>query len=166
VEVDSTPGAGSTFRVYLPTAPAPEEDDSPHRPDDAGSADPRPATVLVVEDEEAVRRFVHQVLRPAGHRLLEAADGDEAQRLARRTRDLDLLLCDLVLPGLDGREVAARVREYHPHARVLFMSGYSDEELALRQHQRPEDLLEKPFTPAELVARLGRALRLPAGVGG
>ena len=114
VEIDSTPGAGSEFRVHWPAAPTPASEEPRTEALAAPALDGDPATILVVEDETAVRQLIRQILGPHGHRLLEAADGSAALRLARREPSLDLLLTDLVLPGMNGRQVATRVSEYHP----------------------------------------------------
>jgi len=159
VEVASTPGAGSDFRVHWQAAPASVTAEASPERLAAPAEDGDPATILVVEDEAAVRQLIRQVLGPRGHRLLEAGDGAAALRLARREPSLDLLLTDLVLPGMNGRQVATRVSEYHPRARVLFMTGYSRDELAQRIGQGPDSLLDKPFTPSELLQRVRSSLR-------
>jgi CheY-like chemotaxis protein len=115
-----------------------------------------PSTVLVVEDEEVVRRLVRQVLEQAGYAVVEAADGARAVELAE-SRQVDLLLTDLTMPGLTGREVAERLRGTHPELKVIYMSGYADGE-ALEQGV---EVLEKPFTFDVLTEKVGRVLETP-----
>ena len=114
-------------------------------------AAPLAGTVLVVEDDEHVRAAVLRVLASRGFRVLEAADGSEAESLAQAEEIIDLVLTDLELPGLPGTEVARRVCERHGEARVLFMSGSAQ--------QVPTDrFLSKPFTPQQLLRLVRLAL--------
>ena len=107
------------------------------------------ATVLVVDDDPAVRRLVTGVLDRAGHRVLQAADGAAALSLAGAESDpVALLLTDVVMPGLSGEAVAERLRDAHPDLRVVYMSGYSEEELEARGVRAVGSAyLTKPFTP-------------------
>jgi PAS domain S-box-containing protein len=145
IAVSSEPGIGTTFRVYLPlvaggtpTTAAPVIETIP-RGDE---------TVLLVEDDTAVRRLAARVLRDQGYDVVEASDGSDALRLlAERESDVDLLLTDVVLPGMGGRELAERVRESQPGVRTLFVSGYSDDVILQRQLlARDVVVLQKPFT--------------------
>ncbi|MCZ7525320.1 MAG: PAS domain S-box protein [Acidimicrobiia bacterium] len=156
VEASSEPGRGSTFRAYLPRVPAGGRA-LPTRPERAARPG-RSERVLVVEDDVAVRALVRQVLERHGFRVLVAADGDEAERIARR-EPVDLLVSDVVLPGRRGPELAEALRARRPGLPVVLMSGYLGEAAGL-----PEDLasdgglLAKPFRPEELVARVLEAL--------
>lgn len=110
--------------------------------------------VLVVEDEPAVRSFCCAVLRRFGYRVLEAGSPSEAlETLLQRPEPVDLVLTDITMPGMDGKEMVRRIdREQRPDLRVLYMSGYS-------QNAEPGlDLLEKPFTSADLLRRVREAL--------
>jgi hypothetical protein len=154
--VYSEPGYGSTFRVFLPHA-AGEAVRTP-----AGSEPGTPVggteRILVAEDEESVRELVRTLLRRFGYEVLVAHDGPSAVELASRER-IDLLLTDVIMPGLGGPEVARRVRELQPDARVLFMSGYTAgaiDRQSLIEHGAA--LLQKPFTPAVLASAVRRAL--------
>jgi PAS domain S-box-containing protein len=149
---------GSIFTVYLPRA------EGPVRPDDesAGSTeDPGGAgTVLVVEDEEAVRTLACRVLRGKGYRVLEAASADLALAILGGSTDpIDLLLTDVVMPGMSGPVLADRLLGRHPSLRVLYMSGYAEEAIE-RQGSLPAggELLEKPFTADQLARRVRAAI--------
>jgi PAS domain S-box-containing protein len=159
--VDSEIGKGTRFTVCLPEVPAaPEVNERPAAP-------PSPAGeghVLVVEDQPEVRNLACRILRTGGYNVTAAANGDEALRLAE-SPDLaiDLLLTDIVMPGMTGPELAARLRAGRPGLKVLFMSGYSDADPAdgLAGGGRPH--LQKPFSPAQLSAKVLEVLGSPQG---
>jgi hypothetical protein len=153
VTVDSVPGKGTEFQVWLPRTTATVTA--------VAAAAPRPAprgggTVLVVEDDAFVRPLVALTLESAGYRVLVAADGEEALRVAERHGGaIDLLVTDVVLPGLRGPEVARRLAGQRPGLPVLFVSGYSPEALERQGDGEPAaNLLPKPFTPAALLERV------------
>lgn len=157
ITVDSQPGAGTTFRIYLPvvTDPGPAESPSPQEPElPLGNW-----RILLVEDEDAVRRLAARVLRKDGHEVTEAALPGEALELVEKgDLDVDLLLTDVVMPGMNGPELADRLHEFLPHARVLYISGYTDSAFSSRGMEIPADrLLSKPFTPEELLQRVREA---------
>ncbi len=149
IALRSTPGQGTSVRLYLPWAPAVAA------PVTAPPiARPVGRTVLLVEDEPGVRRVVGEILRRAGHTVHEADGLTSAEaRLAELTA-LDLLLTDVVLPGGNGLEVARRVLTRFPELRVLFMSGYSEHVFA--GGEAVEHLLQKPFSAATLVTTVER----------
>lgn len=165
IGLTSEPGRGTAFEIDLPVAPA-----APAPP--AGSTGevaldatiptvPRaPAVVLLVEDEEAVCVLLRHVLEAAGHTVLASGDPEDALwQLGLYHGALDLLLTDVVLPGMSGRVLADRVRELHPTAKVLFMSGYTAEEIREKGvSDEQADFLHKPFLPRELVERVTRVL--------
>jgi PAS domain S-box-containing protein len=146
----SEPGLGSTFRVYLPMTSA-----RPAAP--AGGAAAPPAgsgeLVMVVEDEASVRQVAARALADAGYQVLEAEGGPEALRLAASTdRRLALLLTDVVMPGMGGRELAGRMMELRPGTPVLYTSGYTDGEILRRGLLEPGvAFVAKPFTAEALV---------------
>ena len=151
-------GKGSTFQLYLPRlgegAGLPAEPPVP---------EPLPVgigTVMVVEDEGALRTLVCTCLESNGYNVLDAPDAATALWLAERdSRRIDLLLSDLVMPGMGGPDLANRMRVLHPKVRVLFMSGYTNDRIG-RNHvlESGTDLLEKPFTLHALLGRVGRVL--------
>ena len=125
-----------------------------------GSGGAGAPTVLVAEDETIVRDLVQQTLERAGYRVLVAADGDEALRLgAASTHPVDVLVTDMVMPGMNGGELAQRVLEASPSTPVVFMSGYTTEAVpAGRDGGADGGLLEKPFPMTTLVERVEAAL--------
>ncbi len=154
IDVDTSAEAGTTFHVYLPAAPghvsalpAPE----PGQPHGTG-------TILLVEDQPEVRRFVAILLRGCGYLVIESADGEEA--LEQCAQPVDLLLTDVVMPKMSGTELAARIRSIQPHVRVLFMSGYSDEVLSWPDDsRRGTAFIQKPFGLDALTAKVREVLR-------
>jgi two-component system cell cycle sensor histidine kinase/response regulator CckA len=160
ITVDSEPGVATSFRIYLPPVEEAAEEEAAPLPSvepAAAAAGRRGETVLLVEDESAVRALLAEVLRDAGYRVLTARGGPEALLLADRHRDrVDLLLTDVVMPGMRGGELARRLRALHPEARVLFMSGHADEEV--RRGLEGGDLLQKPVPPDEVVRRVRETL--------
>ena len=118
------------------------------------------ATVLVVDDDDAVRAVASKVLRRAGYDVIEAHGAGEALRIAQeRAGALDLLLTDVVMPGLNGRELSERIREQYPRVRVLFMSAYTEDEVILQGVQVAEvDFLAKPFNLESLTRSVQQAL--------
>jgi CheY-like chemotaxis protein len=155
--VRSAPGEGTEVEVYLPqarvgAAPALAQPSSAPRPTAATG------TVLVVEDEASVRRLTRRALEAAGFRVLEAEDGAQALRLAEGAL-LDLVVTDIVMPGMSGVELAERIAPSHPGLPVLFVSGYADE--APEAHGAKaagRELLGKPFRPRQLVERARRLI--------
>ena len=150
----SEPGQGTVVKVYLPLVDLPSEPMTQPRPARPGNVVPR--TVLVVEDEPQVRRMAARALAEAGHRVLEAGDGREAiSVLARAGQGVDLVLTDVAMPGMSGRELADRLRQARPDVRVIFMSGYADDEIVRRGLLEPEQpFIQKPFTPEVLIRRV------------
>jgi CheY-like chemotaxis protein len=121
-------------------------------------------TILVAEDEPAVRALVEHVLSAAGYRVITAVDGREALELAADLSSLDLLLTDVMMPRLNGPDLADQLRERWPEQPILFMSGFTADVLGQRRVHSPEiGLLLKPFTPSELVERVGEVLATAAG---
>jgi PAS domain S-box-containing protein len=157
VELESEPGGGTLIRVLLPTVghdlPPQEPTAAPAVRPSAGSA-----TVLLVEDDPLVRSVARRTLEGAGHRVLVADDGEAALKLAGHHGDIDLLVSDLVMPGIGGMELADRLERQHPELRILFVSGYASEEPTNGSGLRGRAFLGKPFTPRELLAAIERAL--------
>jgi PAS domain S-box-containing protein len=157
VVAQSAPGAGSVFRVYLP--PVGEPAAPPPRP--SGGPTPRGwETVLLVEDEDAVRGVVRETLRLSGYEVLEARGGAEAVEMAQGwTTPIHLVLADVMMPGPGGPETARRVRVLHPEARVLYLSGQPLDDGA----DPHGELLQKPVSPDALARRVREVLDRPAG---
>jgi CheY-like chemotaxis protein len=118
-----------------------------------------------VEDDEAVRAMARRILDRNGYRVLEATTGAEALRICSETAaTIDLIVSDLVMPEMGGRELAAQVRARHGLARLLFMSGYTEEAAMKRSMLDPsEAFLSKPFTPEALTRKVREVLDRPAG---
>ena len=152
VEVDSTPGAGSEFRVYLPLAPVPPEQPEPA---EAAPAPPHASgeAVLVVEDDDAVRALTGRILERHGFRVLSAARPAQALDLAHAHAEIHLLVADLVLPQMRGPDLARILRTDHPGLPVLFLSGYPDEPVPADQ-----PFLAKPFAAEQLLHAVLRAI--------
>ena len=150
-------GRGTTFKVYLPRADGPVEVVAPMAaaPTSHGSE-----TVLVVEDEPAIRRMAVRSLTKAGYAVREAGNGREAlTTVATMTDGLDLLVTDLMMPDMGGIELSRRLREERPNLCVLFTSGYSETALPTQENgQAPMMFLEKPFTPNGLLRHVRAAL--------
>jgi DNA-binding response OmpR family regulator len=117
------------------------------------SGTPQRGTILLAEDEALLRELGETILRQAGYNVLTAPDAKELVSLLNGySENIDLLLTDIVMPGLSGQELAHLARERWPRIRVLYMSGYSDEEL--ESLLRDSAFLQKPFTPSELMAKV------------
>ena len=117
-------------------------------------------TILLVEDELAVRALARRVLEKTGYRVLESSSPTDALRLAQAHRnEIDLIVSDVVMPEMNGPAMVSRVMEHCPNARVLFISGYADEDVIGRGLQSPGmTLLQKPFSAQELVERVREVL--------
>jgi PAS domain S-box-containing protein len=159
VWVQSAPGEGSTFSVYLPRA----VDEGHAAEDDVPPIRPVGDVVLLVEDEEGVRRVARRTLEMHGYQVVEAPDGERAVEIARTNPSLGLLLTDVMMPGMVGPAVAAAVRAIIPGLPVLFMSGHA-EELARGELLDPSVFfLAKPFTPARLAEKVREVLDAARG---
>jgi signal transduction histidine kinase len=157
IYVYSEPGKGTTVKVYLPHVESvAEQEEAADAPESAGGSE----TVLLAEDEPSVRSLAAGVLAEAGYKVLEAADGAEALRLAGEYRGtIHVLVTDVVMPVLGGRELADRLTAGRPGLRVIYMSGYTDDAIV---HHGVLDagiiLLEKPFTPEGLKHKVREVL--------
>jgi len=159
IVVDSVPGRGTIFRIYLPAGSR----GAPLVRLDPPLVLPRGTeTVLMVEDDEPIRSLVQEVLQSQGYRVIATASGEEALAASDTSTDrIDLLLTDVVLPGLNGRELADALRRKRPDVRVLYMSGYTKDVLT-RQGllEQGEALIHKPLTTGALAQAVRRALDL------
>ncbi len=157
--VYSEPGHGSSFKIYLPRV----ESDEDVEQGSAGESPPRGTgeVILLVEDDPALRELVDELLEGGGYTVLAAADGAQALHIAsQREQAVDLLLTDVIMPGLSGRGVADQLRERWPDLRVLFMSGYSDEAISRKGILDPGfNYIQKPFNETALAEAVRSALR-------
>jgi PAS domain S-box-containing protein len=160
IEVDSTPNVATEFRIYFPLA---ERGAERHIGAGVDPSPPNQITVLLAEDEDAVRRLARRILEREGFTVLEAGDGQEALELVTAPgRRIDLVLSDVVMPRLGGRELVERCLTLFPGCRALLMSGYTDDELVRRDVlDSRAAFLAKPFTPAALVRKVREALGAP-----
>ena len=158
IDVRSAPGRGTTFEIILPQVAAtvpPKAEHIMHKALPRGTE-----TVLVVEDEDAVRLIVRRVLRDQGYEILEARDGNEALRVCAQKGDaIDLVLSDVIMPGMGGRELSRSLAASRPGLPILFMSGYNDDgELAGSGADLGTGVLAKPFTAETLATQVREAL--------
>jgi CheY-like chemotaxis protein len=166
INVASTPGQGSTFCIYLPVMHERDEQlaDEPGTDATRGGSE----TVLLVEDEELVRALSERTLRSHGYNVLSAPHGPAAlELLQRHDGPIQLLLTDVVMPQMSGKDLADAVTRRHPSARVLYMTGYTEDTIV---HHGVLDngvsLLQKPFTPAGMARRVREVLDAPASDAG
>ena len=157
IKVASAPGAGTTMTVYLPCVP--DEAAAPES-EQVGSIGGGTETILLVEDEEDVRRVAAGMLRAQGYTVVEAGSGDQALRILEdRGRSVELLLTDVVMPGMGGRVLAEWVRAAWPKTRILFATGYTDDETLKRQLlDREVMIVHKPYTMQSLGSKVRSVL--------
>ncbi len=155
----SEPGRGTTFKIYFPST----EESLPVQQREmeiVGGTE----TILVVEDEPALRELTCTLLEDSGYIVLESSGVDDAIRTAKdMQRQIDLLLTDVVMPRLDGRELASQLAALRPNLKVLYMSGYTDDVIAHRGVLAQGTLLvQKPFTRNKLLQKVREALDFQA----
>jgi two-component system cell cycle sensor histidine kinase/response regulator CckA len=160
IRVDTAPGKGATFAIYLPPVAETGKEQEASGVERVRRGSER---VLLVEDEPAVRRLALRTLKDAGYDVLDAADGEEALRVAGAEDRIDVLVTDVVMPRVGGAELAERIRERRPGVKVLLVSGYArgaepSEEVTGRGYA----FLAKPFTPAALARTIRELLDAPA----
>jgi CheY-like chemotaxis protein len=158
ISVYSEPGEGTTVKVFLPaTSAAP--DAAPHENTNA-DGDAKKRSVLIVEDDTAIRNLAVRILGSRGYAVIAAAGGAEALELAAaHTDDIGVLVTDLMMPGMTGGELAEALRRERPAMRVIFMSGFSEPPASDADRVRDAVFLEKPFAPETLARRVAEALR-------
>ena len=157
IAVESEPGAGTSFQIHLPRVEAVAPDPPPTRSDRAVTGS---ETILLVEDDAAVRSLARRVLTRFGYHVLEASDGRAASEISRsHAGSIDLLVTDVVMPEMSGKDVADRLLREREGMRVLFMSGYTYDMIAQRGVLHAgSSLLEKPFTPEQLTRKVREVL--------
>lgn len=164
IHVESTEGRGTVFTIFLPRQ---QLDPVPLPSPSVADRAPQPTrqateTVLLVEDEAAVRSLVRRVLEREGYTVLEATNGAEAIQIAESfDGTIDLLLTDIVMPDLGGHEIVGRLRPTRPEMLVLLMSGYTPQEILRRGTlEFNASFIAKPFTPDDLVRKVREVLDL------
>ena len=153
--LSSESGKGTTFKIYLPAVAARARDGAVHREETRGGQE----RILLVEDDDLVRKLAHRALELWGYDVIEAGDPMLALRLASEVDDIDLLVTDVIMPGMSGRALAETLAPKRPHMKVLYTSGYTDE--AILRHGVLESglaFLQKPYTPDSLARRIRAVL--------
>ncbi|MBV9506414.1 MAG: response regulator [Acidobacteriia bacterium] len=156
LNVESAPGRGTIFEVYLPRIEQPlaVEEEKPKESAPRGTE-----TILLVEDDEMVRSLVRETLRREGYKVIDAPDPIEACRLAENYKgEIHLLISDIVMPKLNGRDLAVQITQLRPGTKVLFMSGYAETGLVKAGINERAEFLQKPFTPGALAEKVRKVL--------
>ena len=157
IRIYSEPNAGTTIKLYLPRELDPQANASPVQVEAVGEGGAE--TILVVEDHEGLREYSTSVLRELGYEVLEAPTGDEALELLRTRQDVQLLFTDVVLPGMNGRQLADEALSVRPDLKILFTTGYTRNAIVHNgQLDRGVDLISKPFTFAALATKVRQIL--------
>jgi len=166
IDIYSEPGMGTTVKIHLPAsaeAPGAGRESIAERPPGRGE------TVLVVEDEPDVRRMAERILTKGGYSVLSSGGGEEALEICRQgDQEIDLLLTDVIMPGMLGTELVEKIEAVRPGVAVVFMSGYSHEVLAPEAlaEQGTAAFIEKPFNAGELLRTIRGLLDGPATIAG
>ena len=158
IECDSEVGRGTCFTVYLPrhipVAPSPDGEVLPDTAPEKGTE-----TILFVDDEQVLRNLGRTILEKQGYCVLLAADGEQALEVFARERSrVGLVVLDLTMPRLSGRDTFRQLRALDPDVRILFASGYSAEQLSAEEHDQASGFVAKPYRPRELAAAVREAL--------
>jgi CheY-like chemotaxis protein len=155
IEVESEPGKGASFRLSLPRVE--QEAVAPRKATMTETHKHGTGTILLAEDEPLLRELGETILTQAGYRIQTAPNAEELKKfVAEHDGKIDLLLTDVVMPGMSGPELVRLVRARWPDVRVLYMSGYADDEI--EDLDRDAGFLQKPFTPMELTAKIAEML--------
>jgi CheY-like chemotaxis protein len=167
IEVQSAPGAGTKVAIRLPAGEAPMKVAEPPAAEPAAveappepEPEPEPETVLVVEDETGIRALVRKILERQGYRVLDAAQADAAIRLCEEFRGpIQLVITDVVMPEMGGREMVEKLAEIRPGIKVLYVSGYTDDPQVYAAHiAQGSAFLQKPFTLGALLDKVREVL--------
>jgi CheY-like chemotaxis protein len=163
ITVESEPGKGAVFRVYFPVVE--RELASPGLPERAGRGGTE--TILLVEDEDLVRKAALRILRKNGYNVLDACGPEQAVQLGmQHEQSIDLVLTDVIMPGMNGYQLTQLLLDKRSGLRVLFMSGYTDGAVLRSATVPPEAaFLQKPFSPATLLRKVREVLDGPRGGG-
>lgn len=160
ISVATEPGKGASFRILLPAVEGEEQTAESSFASESIEEQPRTAeTLLLVEDEDLVRRALVEILRLSGYHVLEAAGGAQALEISDGyDGDIPLMITDLIMPGMNGRQVADRMAERRPQTAVLFISGYSDDPRTRKMLGEGADFFRKPFSPRALTDKIRELL--------
>ncbi|MBN1807922.1 MAG: response regulator [Planctomycetes bacterium] len=160
IEVESEPGRGTTFRIYLPAAEGAEEEKAEDRAEERGAAAGGMKTILLVEDEAMVRELTRDILSEAGYEVTTARNGLEGLELTKgRKEPFDLVVTDVMMPQMNAMEMSERILEASPGTKILYMSGYSDDVSFRREiTERGSPFLPKPFEPTALLKTVAELL--------
>jgi len=164
--VDSDPGKGARFSIYLPVYHATAAELAPTRPREEPASWAGGGDILLVEDEDTVRLVAERALSRAGYTVTPASDGEEGLEMFRERAEsgkpmFDLVLSDVVMPGMDGPAMVRKMREKMPVLRVLFMSGHAEEQLRRELDIENTQFLAKPFSVLQISAKVGQLLAAP-----
>jgi two-component system, cell cycle sensor histidine kinase and response regulator CckA len=157
IDVESVVGRGTSFRIYFPAA----EKEAARRESGNDKSSPTFSneTVLVVEDAPALRDLICEVLQKFGCSVLSARNAQDALQLAKeRQSAIDLLLTDVIMPGMDGPTLAKEIHVSHPETKILYMTGYSGTFIRTDMLKADVSLIRKPFTPSELGRKIRKML--------
>ena len=160
ISIDSVPGKGTTVRLYLPRqhGAAPENVDNSRQATVTGGAG---ETVLVVEDDPSIRLLITEVLDELGYASFQAADGKAAVALLESNARLDMMVTDVGLPGMNGRQLADIAREHRPNLRILFLTGYAEHATARGEFLGPGmEMMTKPFAIADLARKIRQIIEM------
>ena len=165
ITVDSRPGKGATFRIFLPRSVGRAKPTQQRKPNEDFPFVESEASILLVEDNEELRSSTRQILESLGYAVTTASDADQALLIHSETRDLfDLVITDVIMPGMDGKQLADKLRTSDPDLPVLFVSGYTDDIISARDiDYEGLNFLPKPFSATDLRQRVAMGLsRRPA----
>ena len=162
IKVESEPGQGTTFHILFPQCESAYE--SRVEAETEFQQIRGSETILVVDDQDSVRELLCEVLRKNGYSVLSAGNGREALRLVREYAEpIDLVITDMVMPQMGGRELAEALRGLQPHTKILYMSGYAEKAEDVKELlSHGYFFIEKPFTPEELLNKIQDVLRIKA----
>lgn len=166
ISVDTALGKGTTFSLYFPEHKGADAPAVATSSDIQAPSTHRSIKILLVEDEDPVRLFASRALREQGHEVIEARDGTQAIKLLQRHTDIQVVVTDVMMPGIDGPSLAAAVKNIHPAIKILFVSGYPEDEV---RSQLPEAIqgvyfLQKPFALADLVSEIQKLFNSDASI--
>ncbi|MBI5141469.1 MAG: response regulator [Nitrospirae bacterium] len=157
IHVYSEPGHGTTFKIYFPAEL--EASINASSPREAAVLRMGTETVLVVDDSQPIRRLIVETLAPLGYNVIDASSGAEALRVATGLKDrIDLLITDMIMPGMNGKQLSEQIGSSHPETRTIFMSGYADASIIPENAVETGNFIQKPVMPSTLLAKISHVL--------